>query len=150
MRRLLIAALLFVPSLALAQRGGASSQAAKHTEMDPQTASGPTLRTRDIEDMSPIKLLIDKRKDLKLTDAQLSGLKDAEPKLKEANAPLLKQVDSLMRRADRRRAKPLDHVRREAHGRRCARELRRRGEGRSGEARPGAADKGERAARQAA
>jgi hypothetical protein len=56
-----------------------------------------TLRVRDVEDQSPIKLLIDKRKDLKLTDAQLSQLKDTESKLKDKNAPLLKAVDSLVR-----------------------------------------------------
>jgi hypothetical protein len=47
--------------------------------------------------MSPLKLLVDKRKDLKLTDAQISAFKDAESKLKEHSAPLFKSVDSLIR-----------------------------------------------------
>jgi len=58
---------------------------------------GPTLRVRDIEDQSPLKLLIDKRKDLKLSDAQVSQLKDSETKLRDVNAPLFKAVDSLIK-----------------------------------------------------
>ena len=97
-RRLAVAALLFVPSLALAQRGG-RSQADKKTPLfdKEEMPKGPTLRVRDIEDQSPLKLLIDKRKDLKLSDAQVSQLKDSETKLKDVNAPLFKAVDSLIR-----------------------------------------------------
>lgn len=98
-RRLIVASLLVAPSLALAQRGGGGrTQADRHKEMmdDKGTPSGPTLRVRDIEDQSPLKLLIDKRKDLKLADPQLAQLKDAEGKLKDKMAPLLKAVDSLL------------------------------------------------------
>jgi hypothetical protein len=101
-RRLLviaIPALLALPSLAVAQRGGGTrSQADRKTDLFARdsTPKGPSLRARDLEDQSPLKLLIDKRKDLKLTDAQLAKLKDAEPKLKEDNAPLLKAIDSLV------------------------------------------------------
>ncbi|MDB4875713.1 MAG: hypothetical protein JWM41_2159 [Gemmatimonadetes bacterium] len=98
-RRLLLVALLVLPSLAAGQRGGGTrSQADKRTELFGKDSmpKGPSLRARDLEDQSPLKLLIDKRKDLKLTDAQLSTLKDAEPKLKETDAPLLKAVDSLV------------------------------------------------------
>ena len=99
MRRLLIATLLVVPSIALAQRGGGGgrSQATSHTRSpDEAFPSGPALRTRDLDDMNPVKLLIDKRKDLKLTDAQLANIKAAEPKLKQTNEPLFKAVDSLV------------------------------------------------------
>ena len=58
-------------------------------------AARSQISVRDIEDQSPIKLLIDKRKDLKLTDAQLAQLKDAESKLKDKNASLLRIVDSV-------------------------------------------------------
>jgi hypothetical protein len=95
----LVASLVVFPSIAVAQRGGgARSQADRHTSsFDKQDApAGPVLRTRDLEDQSPLKLLIDKRKDLKLTDAQLATLKQAEPKLKDTNAPLLRAVDSLV------------------------------------------------------
>jgi hypothetical protein len=98
-RLLVLVMLLAVPTLAAAQRGG-RSQADKRTELfdkDSSSRQAPQLRVRDVEDQSPIKLLIDKRKDLKLTDAQVSQLKDSEGKLKEKNAPLLKAVDSLVR-----------------------------------------------------
>jgi len=98
MRRLLLASLLVVPSLAAAQRGGGGrSQATTHSSSPDQALpSGPALRTRDIEELNPIKFLIDKRKDLKLTDSQLGNLKAAEPKLKQQNDPLYRAVDSLV------------------------------------------------------
>jgi hypothetical protein len=98
-RRLLIAAALLIgPNILLAQRSG-RTQADRKTElMDKQeTPKGVDLRVRDLEDQSPLHLLIDKRKDLKLTDAQLSQLKDAEGKLKEKNEPLYKSADTLIR-----------------------------------------------------
>ena len=97
-RALLIACAFAIPSMAAAQRGGGarSGATAKSDLFDRSDAAGPTLRVRDIEDASSIKLLIDKRKDLKLTDAQVSALKDAEGKTKEKNAPTFKIVDSLV------------------------------------------------------
>jgi LTXXQ motif family protein len=88
---------LSVPSIAAAQRS--RTQSDRRTELfdKDSTKQSPALRVRDVEDQSPIKLLIDKRKDLKLTDAQIAQLKDSEAKLKEKNAPLLKAVDSLVR-----------------------------------------------------
>lgn len=96
-RRYAVAALLLVPTLALAQRG--RTQADRKTDLFPkeEMPKGPALRVRDIEDQSPLKLLIDKRKDLKLSDPQVSQLKEAETKLKDVNAPLFKAVDSLLR-----------------------------------------------------
>lgn len=99
-RLVFLAAFVALPSLASAQRTRTASD--RRTELfdkDSSSRQAPAVRTRDIEDMSPIKLMIDKRKDLKLTDAQLSQLKDSEAKLKEKNAPLLKAVDSLARDA---------------------------------------------------
>jgi hypothetical protein len=96
-RRLLVATLLLAPSIAIAQRGGGRSQADRHTPLTDKddVPQGTPLRVRDVEDQSPLKLLIDKRKDLKLTDAQLSQFKDAEGKLKEKTAPFMKAIDSL-------------------------------------------------------
>ncbi len=99
MRRLLLVTLLLAPSIALAQRGGGSRAGARTPNNDfPALPSGPQLRTRDLEDMSPIKLLVDKHKDLKLTDAQITALKASEPALKTKNEPLFKIVDSLVGR----------------------------------------------------
>jgi hypothetical protein len=84
--------------VAAAQRSRTASD--RRTELfdkDSSSRQAPMLRVRDVEDQSPIKLLIDKRKDLKLTDGQLSQLKDSDGKLKEKNAPLLKAIDSLVR-----------------------------------------------------
>jgi hypothetical protein len=96
--RPLIATLVLLPSIAVAQRGSGSAAGKKTDLFDKDaTPAGPTLRLRDIEDQSPLKLLIDRRKDLKLSDSQLAQLKDAEPRLRDKNAPLYKSVDSLLR-----------------------------------------------------
>ena len=97
-RILFVAAFIALPTVATAQR--TRSQATKHESAfkdDEGMPRGPSLRARDVEDLSPIKLLMDKRKDLKLSDAQVDGLKKSEGPLKEKNAPLLKSVDSLVR-----------------------------------------------------
>ena len=96
-RRLFIATLVLAPSVVIAQRSGRTQSDKKTPLFDKQEMpKGPDIRVRDIEDQSPLHLLIDKRKDLKLTDAQLSQLKDADGKLREKSAPLYKAVDSLI------------------------------------------------------
>src|SRR4051812_26778575 len=98
-KALLLLSFLVLPAASFAQRGGGTrSQADKHTPLmdDKDAPKGPTLRVRDVEDMSPIKRLIDKRKDLKLSDAQLTQLKESETKLKQKDEPLLNTVDSLV------------------------------------------------------
>jgi hypothetical protein len=100
-RLLLLALVVALPTAAIAQRGGGGRSRATQKEDlfkdDEGAPKGPQLRARDVEDISPIKLLIDKRKDLKLTDVQLDGLRKSEGALKEKNGPLLKSVDSLVR-----------------------------------------------------
>jgi len=82
-RRIAVAVLL-LPTLALAQRGGRTQADRKTPLFDKEEMpKGPTLRVRDIEDQSPLKLLIDKRKDLKLSDAQVTQLKESETKVKD-------------------------------------------------------------------
>jgi hypothetical protein len=105
-----ILALLLLPSIALAQRGGGGgggSSAPSRVRGDPKAdyeaiagnKSGIKLSNRDVEDMSPLKLLLDKRKDLKLSDDQVKGLKDLESKLKESNDASFRALDSLRRAA---------------------------------------------------
>jgi hypothetical protein len=53
------------------------------------------VKVKDLQNQSPIKLLIDKRKDLRLSDDQLAQIKELETKLKDKNAPLFHAVDSL-------------------------------------------------------
>jgi hypothetical protein len=95
-RRLVLGfALLALPSLTSAQKSRAASGRDK-TLMDDAGKNRPSQVTaRDLEEQSPIKLLIDKRKDLKLSDAQLTQIKDVESKLKTQNASLYKVVDSV-------------------------------------------------------
>lgn len=99
-----LVALVLIPTIASAQRGGGTT---KGTRGDPKAdfdaiagkKGGVQLSNRDVEEMSPIKLLIDKRKDLKLSDDQVKGLKDIESKLKEKNDPSFHALDSLRRAA---------------------------------------------------
>jgi hypothetical protein len=101
-------ALILLPTIASAQRGGGGGGAGgSRVRGDPKAdynaiagdKGAIKLSNRDVEDMSPIKLLIDKRKDLKLSDDQLKKLKDIESKLKETNDPSFRALDSLRRAA---------------------------------------------------
>jgi len=95
----MFATLAVLPSLAAAQRGGSRTQADKPVDMfskEDEQAMRPTLRLGDLKDQSPLKLLIDKRKDLKLSDAQLADLKTKESTLEDKSAPTLKLADSLI------------------------------------------------------
>ena len=110
-RRVAVLALLLVPSVAVAQRGGggaagaaggaggeAASRADKRAhfdEVEKGTKPGLQLSNGDVEDISPVKLLLDKRKALKLSDDQQKQIKDIDGKLKAMNAPLFKTLDSL-------------------------------------------------------
>ena len=95
-RSLYLFALVLAPSIAFAQRG--KTRAADHESMfgkDDQP-QGPALRPRDLEDFSPLRRLIDKRKDIKLNDQQVDALKKSDDALKKTNEPLMKAVDSLV------------------------------------------------------
>jgi len=90
---------------ATAQRGGGGGSArgmggdedrfGKSKEVAAGSMIAVKLNVGDVEDMSPMRLLIDKRKDLKLTDDQLKQVKEMDAKLKETNKPHLKAFDSL-------------------------------------------------------
>lgn len=100
--RTLAVAMLVAASSAsptLAQRGGGGGKdrgtKADFDAMMRDVPAGLKLSNRDIEDMSPIMLLVDKRKDLKLTDDQQKQLRAMSDSLKEANKPHFKAIDSL-------------------------------------------------------
>jgi hypothetical protein len=95
-RRMLLLSLLAIPSLAAAQRTKSAATKAPDDLGKAPTPQGPTLRVRDVEDMSPLRMLLDKHKDLKLTDAQTTQIKAAESTLHEKNAPSFKTIDSLV------------------------------------------------------
>jgi len=99
-RTLTVVFLLSIPAIAAAQRGGGGGRVRGETkenwnEILNENAAGLKLSNKDVENISPVKLLIDKRKDLKLSDAQTTQIKDIESKLKEKNAPLYNTLDSL-------------------------------------------------------
>lgn len=91
-RRVLILALVVSPLVASAQRRGTRSN---FDEMIAASPIGLKLSNRDVEEMNPVRLLVDKRKDLQLTDDQLKALKEMDGKVREQNKPHLKVLDSL-------------------------------------------------------
>jgi hypothetical protein len=97
--RSLLIALVLVPSLAAAQRrsGGFGKTEGPNYDGPGGNNAGLQLSNGDVENMSPIKLLIDKRKDLKLADDKVKQIKDLESKLKETVQPSFKALDSLRR-----------------------------------------------------
>lgn len=106
-RAVLTAALLLVPALSVAQRRGGGS-GGKMGGSTRATYDGPgpmpnQLSNRDLEGMSPVRTLMDKKKDLALTDDQLKQLKDLDASLKAKNDSFFRQMDSL-----RKEMKPSD------------------------------------------
>ncbi len=99
-RNLLIATLVVLPSIAVAQRGGGGrTGATRHESMfDKDDKLAPAaFRVRDVEELSPIRRLIDKRKDIKLNDQQVDALKKSDDALRQKNEPHMKALDSLIR-----------------------------------------------------
>jgi hypothetical protein len=101
-RTVAVISLLLIPSLTSAQRsggGGGRTRGDKDVNWDEIRkgvgGAGLKLSNKDVENISPIKLLIDKRKDLKLSDAQTNQVKDLESKVKQQNEPFYKTLDSL-------------------------------------------------------
>jgi hypothetical protein len=96
-RTLLVAAVL-VPSLALAQRGGGRGRS-DDTPAGPRTApQRPMPTARDIEEMNPASLLVDKRKKIGLADETVSALKTLAASIKERNKSALSAYDSVRRK----------------------------------------------------
>ena len=102
--RYALLALLVLPGVALAQRGGGGGGGGRdrgtnaktdRAEMDKEFAPPMKLSRGDLEDIVPAKVLLDKKKDLKLTDDQQKQLKDQVGKVKETNTPLYAAFDSL-------------------------------------------------------
>jgi hypothetical protein len=96
-----VLAFVLVPAIASAQRGGGGMRGGGRTGgQDGMGRSGGAgsalqLSNGDVEEMSPIKRLIDKRKELKLTDAQVKQFKDLEKEMKTRNEHLFHVLDSL-------------------------------------------------------
>lgn len=61
----------------------------------PGGTSGVKLSVGDVEEMNPVRLLVNKRKDISLSDEQLKQVKDIDGRLKELNKSHVKALDSL-------------------------------------------------------
>ncbi len=101
-----------IPTLAAAQRGNSRRDRGTDANWDEITRRAPTtiLSVREVEAMDPLRHLLAKRKDLKLTDAQFAQLKAMDDSAQVRDEPLLKQLDSLRR--EMRPAGQMDDVQR--------------------------------------
>jgi hypothetical protein len=101
MRRtaLLLSFLMVVPALSLAQRGGGSrSRATSRTDMFPDEQAQrrvTTVSSSKLRDLDPLTILLDKHKDLSLTDDQMAKLKTMDGQLAEMQQPAYHVLDSL-------------------------------------------------------
>lgn len=116
----ILVALIVIPTGAYAQRGGDRGGGSSRVRGDPNAdwkavmsanSGGIRLSGRDIENVSPLKLLVDKRKDLKLSDDQVSRLKDLQTKVAEQNQASFKALDSLRRESQPPAHEPSDEDR---------------------------------------
>ena len=99
-RKLFLAALVLLPSIATAQRGGGGGGKTrgdvKENWNDVRKGdAGLKLSNKDVEETNPVGMLLEKRGDLKLTDAQTGQMKDLDKKAAEKNESLFKALDSL-------------------------------------------------------
>jgi hypothetical protein len=111
----ILVALIVIPALAHAQRGGAGGSS--RVRGDPNAdwkavlgANGGGIRIsgKDVENLNPIKLLVDKRKDLALSDDQVNRLKELQSKVVEQNQSSFKALDSLRRESQPPAREPND------------------------------------------
>lgn len=102
-RPIAIAVLLLLPTIADAQSRVRGERRENWDEIDREVEKVPTVKQSDLEQFSAVKLIMDKRKDLKISDDQLKLIKDLGQKEEATNESLYKQVDSL-RMAMRKRA----------------------------------------------
>lgn len=78
---------------------GGSKEADWDAIAEKRAPAGPTISGKDFEKVSPFKALLDKKKDLKLTDAQVAALTTANTSLLDANAARFDLLDSLKKEA---------------------------------------------------
>jgi hypothetical protein len=88
--------LLLLPAVLDAQRTRRRGGDANWDEIT-KTATPTVLTVKEVEAMDPIRHLIAKRKDLKLSDAQFAQLKAMDDSGKARDAALLATMDSLRR-----------------------------------------------------
>lgn len=99
--RLAFATLLLVPTIASAQRSGMGGS--KEIDWNAVTTKGgvggPTITSKDLESATPFKFILDRKKDIKLTEPQMTSLKASDLALKESNKQRFLLIDSLKKEA---------------------------------------------------
>lgn len=91
----LVASLLLVPTLLIGQGRVRGDKEANWKEIGKASQSGMKLSNRDIENASPVHMLLEKRKDLRLTDEQANLCKTLDQSLEQKNESLFRALDSL-------------------------------------------------------
>ena len=113
----ILVALILIPAIAPAQRGGGGSSRVRGDPTADWNAvlgansGGIRVSNKDVENISPLKLLVDKRKDLKLSDDQVNRLKGLQTKLATQNQDSFKALDSLRRESQPPARQPSDEDR---------------------------------------
>jgi hypothetical protein len=97
MRRYSVAliALLVVPTLTQAQRKMRGEKEANWNQIDKSVQANIKISRGDLEKLSGIKIAVDKKKDLKLSNDQLAKLQDLDKQEETAMESHFKLVDSL-------------------------------------------------------
>jgi hypothetical protein len=85
--------LLSIPATALAQRGGGDARQ-RSEDPDASEAVFSTLSSRSIQRFDPVKVILDKKKDLKLDDKQIADLTQLEHQVQWNIKRLAARIDT--------------------------------------------------------
>jgi hypothetical protein len=96
-RLIIAAALMIVPTIVVAQRGGGGGRrgGGGRGESGGASAKAGELKSDDIEKLNPAKILLDKRKDLKIDDAQKAQLETIATRYEWNTRVFVTKVDSI-------------------------------------------------------
>jgi len=94
-RKLAVLVLLLLPATADAQRRTRGEKTANWDEIEKSSAAAPRFSAKDVEGFSALRIVVEKRKDLKLNDDQSKQLRDLTKQEDEALKPRLSVLDSL-------------------------------------------------------
>jgi len=126
-RSRILVALITIPAIAYGQRSGGSGCSRVRGEPSADWKSvlgansgGIRISNRDIENISPLKLLLDKHKDLKLSDDQVNRIKELQSKLAAENEEPFKVRYSLRRESQPPAREPTEEDRARMSGARRA------------------------------
>ena len=86
-----------IPAVVFAQRTKADPSGATAGAMAPSSSTAKAPSARDLQDLNPASLLIDKKKKASLPDSTVAQLKAVEKKIKERNASFYAAYDSVRR-----------------------------------------------------